>query len=142
MRQFIFNKGSGPGRVRNTTLLLTELFVGMGIAIGLATTAYADGPYGKWIRPSTGTQVNFYNCSDKLCGKIVAVKDQNRKSEIGTVIMSGATKISSNEWRGGLLDTDNGKTYSGVVTLEGEDGLNLKGCVGIICQGETWRRVK
>ena len=142
MRQPTFNKDSGPGRVRNAALILTELFVGMGIAICLAITAYADGPYGNWIRPSTGTQVNFYNCNGKLCGKIVAVKDQNRKSEIGTVIMSDATKISSNEWRGGLLDTDNGKTYSGVVTLEGEDGVHLKGCVGIICQGETWRRVK
>jgi uncharacterized protein (DUF2147 family) len=142
MYQSTSNRDSGLPRAGNATLILTELFVGMAIAIGLATTAYADGPYGNWIRPSTGTQVSFYNCSDKLCGKIVAVKDQNRKSEIGTVIMSGANKISSNEWRGALLDTDNGKTYSGVVTLEGEDGLNLKGCVGIICQGETWRRVK
>ena len=142
MRQSTFNKGSDLGGVGNATLILTELFVGIGIAISLATTSYADGPYGSWIRPSTGAQVNFYNCSDKLCGKIVAVKDQSRKSEIGTVIMSGASKISPNEWRGSLLDTDNGKTYSGVVTLEGEDGLNLKGCVGFICQGETWRRVK
>ena len=36
-----------------------------------------------------------------------------------------------------------GKTYTGVITLVGVDGLNLKGCaLGIICEGETWRKVK
>jgi hypothetical protein len=40
------------------------------------------------------------------------------------------------------LDPDNRKTYSGVITLEGADGLNLKGCVlGVICESETWRRL-
>ena len=46
-------------------------------------------------------------------------------------------------WKGSLLDTDNGKTYSRVITLVGADGLSLKGCaLGIICEGETWRRAK
>lgn len=103
----------------------------------------AEEPYGTWLRPSTGTQVNFYNCSGKLCGKIVAVKDQSRKGEIGTVIMNGAAKSADNEWRGDLLNTEDGKTYSGVVTLEGPNALNLKGCaLGFICRGETWQRVK
>ena len=38
---------------------------------------------------------------------------------------------------------DNGKTYTGVISLVGSDGLSLKGCAfGFICEGETWRRVK
>jgi len=115
--------------------------------VGLATTfaagARADDPFGTWIRPSTGTQVNFYNCGGKLCGKIVAVKDQSRKGEIGTLIMNGAAKSADNEWRGDVLNTEDGKTYSGVVTLEGPNALNLKGCaLGFICKGETWQRVK
>jgi uncharacterized protein (DUF2147 family) len=51
--------------------------------------ANAAEPYGTWTRPSTGTQVSFYNCGGKLCGKIVAVKDQARKNTVGTVIMKG-----------------------------------------------------
>jgi uncharacterized protein (DUF2147 family) len=114
------------------------------LASGFAAGARADEPYGTWVRPSTGTQVNFYNCGGKLCGKIVAVKDQSRKGEIGTVIMNGADKTGDKEWRGDLLNTEDGKTYSGVVTLEGPSALNLKGCaaLGIICRGETWQRVK
>jgi uncharacterized protein (DUF2147 family) len=123
---------------------LMRFILAAALASGFAAVARADDPYGTWVRPSTGTQVNFYNCGGKLCGKIVSVKDQNRKGEIGTVIMNGAAKTGDKEWRGDLLNTEDGKTYSGVVTLEGPNALNLKGCaaLGIICKGETWQRVK
>jgi uncharacterized protein (DUF2147 family) len=109
----------------------------------LSDTASAAEPYGVWVRPSTGTQEHFYDCGGKLCGKIVAVKDQSRSKEIGTVIMKGAAKSGANVWKGDLLDVESGKIYSGVVTLEGPSALNLKGCVAmILCRGETWRKVK
>jgi len=60
--------------------------------IALPGIACAFDPYGTWMRPSTGTQVNFYDCGGKLCAKIIAVKDERRKSKIGTVIITGATK--------------------------------------------------
>ena len=112
-------------------------------AVLILSPAVAAQPYGKWMRPSTGAVVDFYNCGGKLCGKIVAVKDASRAKEVGTVIVNGAVKTGGEEWKGSLLDTDNGKTYTGVITLVGADGLNLKGCaLGIICEGEIWRRVK
>ena len=132
------------GRLHGGTARLAfAVMIAVALATGLAVSARADEPYGTWLRPSTGTQVNFYNCGGKLCGKIVAVKDQNRKGEIGTLIMNGAARTSDNEWRGDVLNTEDGKTYSGVVTLEGPNALNLKGCaLGFICKGETWQRVK
>ncbi len=111
-------------------------------AVFTLSSALAAEPFGTFVRPSTGTQVKFYDCGGKLCGKIVGVKDTKRSKEVGTVILSGAAKSGDNQWKGSLLDTDNGKTYSGVVTLESADALNLKGCVAMICQGETWRRVQ
>jgi uncharacterized protein (DUF2147 family) len=95
------------------------------------------------VRPSTGTQVNFYNCGGNLCAKITAVKDQSKKDTVGKVIMNGAKKSGDNKWQGNLLNTDNGNTYSGYVTLDG-GGLKLEGCAlgGVLCSGETWSRVK
>jgi uncharacterized protein (DUF2147 family) len=108
----------------------------------LGSPVKAAEPYGNWVRPSSGTQINFYACGGKLCAKIAAVKDQSRKKEIGTVIMKGAVKSGDNTWKGDLLDLESGKTYSGVVTLESASALNLKGCVAyVLCRGETWRKV-
>ncbi len=120
---------------------ISSLALALTFALAAAPALAAD-PYGTWLRPSTGTQVKFYDCGGKLCAKIVGVKDASRNKEIGTVIMSGAAKTGDNQWKGDLLDTDTGKTYSGVVTMEGSGGLNLKGCaLGFICEGETWRRL-
>lgn len=114
-----------------------------GLALAVAAgSASAAEPYGTWVRPSTGTQVNFYSCGGGLCAKITAVKDASKKGTVGKVIMSGAKKTGDNKWQGSLLNTDNGNTYSGYVTLEG-GGLKLEGCAlgGIVCTGETWKRV-
>ncbi|HKN30412.1 MAG TPA: DUF2147 domain-containing protein [Roseiarcus sp.] len=122
-------------------MIKVSLLAAFGAALALSPALAAE-PFGTFVRPSTGAQVKFYDCGGKLCGKVVNVKDASRAKEVGTVILNGAAKSGDNQWKGSLLDTDNGKTYSGVVTLESPDALNLKGCVAMICQGETWRRVQ
>lgn len=109
-----------------------------------AGPALAADPYGTFVRPSTGTQVNFYDCGGKLCGKITAVKDQSKKDTVGKVILSGAAKTGANSWKGSLLNTEDGQTYTGNVTLESPNALRLEGCalMGLACKGETWTRVK
>jgi uncharacterized protein (DUF2147 family) len=122
----------------------TTWLLGFFSALALTGIAHANEAVGTWQRPSTGTQVQFYDCSGKLCAKIVGVKDDAKKSTVGTVIMKGAAKSGEGEWKGDLLNTDNGQTYSGVVKLEGPRALSLKGCVagGLICTGETWTKIK
>ena len=112
------------------------------ITAWFSSAATAADPYGTYLRPSTGGQVQLYDCGGKLCGKVVAVKDQSKKDTVGKVIMNGAAKSGDNVWKGDLLNLEDGKTYSGVVTLEGPKALNLKGCAlgGLICKGETWTR--
>ena len=107
-----------------------------------ATSAQAADPYGTWTRPSTGAQISFYDCGGKLCAKVVSVKDQTKKDAVGKVIMTGAAKSGDNSWKGDLLNTEDGKTYSGSVTLLGPKSLNLKGCAlgGLICKDENLTR--
>jgi uncharacterized protein (DUF2147 family) len=102
-----------------------------------STAAFAQSPFGTWTRPSNGTKVSFYDCGGKLCAKVLS---STNKDSVGKVIMGGASKTGENTWAGDLLNTEDGKTYSGVVTMEGPKALNLKGCTlgGIICKGETW----
>lgn len=122
----------------------SSLIAGIALAgVVLSGPAQAAEPYGTWVRPSTGTQVNFYACGAKLCAKISSVKDEARKKEVGTVIMKGADKTGDNVWKGDLLDVESGKIYSGVVTMESASALNLQGCVAmVLCRGETWNKVK
>ena len=110
-------------------------------AVLLLSPAMAAEPYRKWVRPSNGAEVSFFDCGGKLCGKVVS--KGTSKAKVGTMIVSGAAKTGANEWKGNLLNPEDGKTYSGVITLVGDSGLNLKGCaLGVFCEGETWRRAQ
>lgn len=122
--------------------VIFRALTGAVLLAGAATAALAADPTGTWERPSTGTAVKFYSCGANLCAKIVGVRDKSKQGTVGTVIMSGAAKTGDGTWKGDLLNTEDGQTYSGVVTYTG-GGLTLKGCVlgGIVCKGETWRRV-
>lgn len=124
---------------------MRSIWFACAVAVTVASgPALAADPYGTFVRPSTGTQVNFYDCGGKLCGKITGVKDQSKKDTVGKVILSGATKTGANTWKGSLLNTEDGQTYTGNVTLESANALRLEGCalLGLACKGETWTRVK
>ena len=122
--------------------IITKTAIAAASLFTVATAAQAADPYGTWTRPSTGSQINFYNCGGNLCAKVAGVKDQSKKDTVGKVIMTGAKKTGDNKWEGDLLNLDDGKTYSGVVTLESASALNLKGCAlgGLICKGETFTK--
>ena len=120
---------------------IAHIVIGLMAVAGASSVAIAGDATGTWVRPSTGTIIKTYNCGDKLCAKITGVKDKAKQGTVGTVIVSGAAKTGADSWKGDLLNTEDGQTYNGVITLAG-GGLTLKGCVlgGIICKGETWTR--
>ena len=124
--------------LKSKTVALAAIFAGLS-----APAALAADPFGTWLRPSTGAKIEFYACDGKVCAKVVAVADQTKKDAVGKVIVTGAVPSGVNAWKGNLLNLDDGKTYSGVFTLESPTALNLKGCVlgGIVCKGETLQKV-
>ena len=119
--------------------LIIRAAVAAAAFMALSGAAQAADPYGTWTRNSTGAKIAFYDCGGKLCAKIESVKNQAMAANVGKVIMAGAAKASDNSWKGDLLNLEDGKTYSGTVTLEGAKALNLKGCAlgGLICKDET-----
>jgi uncharacterized protein (DUF2147 family) len=115
--------------------------VGVGL-LALSGIASAAEPYGVWLRPSTATQLRFYNCSGKLCAKVAAVKSQANQGEVGKTIVPGATKSGPDTWTGDIIDVSADRTYSGVITLQGPNALNVKGCMLGFCRAETWTKVR
>lgn len=102
----------------------------------------AGDPRGLWLRQEGGVQFSFYDCNGLLCAKVVAAKRAEDQKGVGTVILRGAQKTADNEWRGKLFNSEDGRTYEGVITLKSAKELSLKGCVlGVLCGGETWTRI-
>ncbi len=46
------------------------------------------------------------------------------------------------KWNGQVYNPEDGKTYSGSITLKSANELDLQGCVGggLFCKTQTWAR--
>ncbi len=126
----------------------------IGLAAGMATAQTAEDAFGTWKHPENGSNVEIYKCGDGMCAKIVKVVDGQKtddknpdaakksRSIVGLVIMSGAKKTGSNEWKGQLYNRADGGTYSGTLVVKSKGAMDLSGCTAVVlCKTTTWTRV-
>ncbi|WP_454916896.1 DUF2147 domain-containing protein [Xanthobacter sediminis] len=131
----------------------------IGAGLLLSVPALAADPAGLWQTPTRGGQVEISRCGASLCGRLVAseglradpaLKDLNNQNPKlrdrplkGLAILTGFTG-GPDEWTGGsIYNAEDGKTYSGSIRLQGNDTLELKGCVFVpLCKTQTWTRLR
>lgn len=133
--------------------------LGLAGAAGLAAPALAAEPTGLWQTPSRGGQVEISKCGNSLCGRLIsseglkadpALKDVNnsnaglRDRPLKNLTILTGFSGGPKEWTGGsIYNAEDGKTYSGTITLDGDNTLKLKGCVVVpLCKTQTWTRLR
>jgi uncharacterized protein (DUF2147 family) len=106
-------------------------------------------------------RVRVSKCGSGICGVIVGLKDPidpatgkpqvddknpnpalKRRPMISLPLFSGMHPTSPGKWSGQIYNADDGSPYAGKVSVTGRDTLRVEGCVGALCGGETWTRVK
>ena len=110
---------------------------------GMATSAQAQDATGTWLRENGESRVRFAKCGDTLCGTVSWLKDPTKSaSKIGQRVFYDMKPNGDGQWAGQAFNPEDGKTYSGKMTLSGNT-LATAGCVfgGIICRSVTWSRV-
>lgn len=126
--------------------------------------AAAQQATGTWLRETGTSQIRISPCGASLCGRISWLREPNdpdtgkpktdkfnpdparRNSPLlGTaVILNMAPAGKPGQWKGQVYKADEGKTYTGFLTVQGADRLLMEGCVmgGVICKKETLSRVR
>lgn len=139
--------------------LLTLLALGVAPLLA-ASPAWAD-INGVWATMEGKSHVKIEPCGEKLCGKIIWLKepntpegkpktDKNNSDEalrsrpiIGLELLTGLVPEGQNEWEDGeIYNPEDGKTYSSEMTLVNPAKLEVKGCVLFLCQTQTWTKVE
>jgi uncharacterized protein (DUF2147 family) len=130
------------------------------VALGATGSALAADATGTWLTQNGTSRVKIADCGGALCGTIVWLKEPNdeagkpktdknnpdaaRKTKplIGTQIVLGMKPSGANKWAGQVYNAEDGKTYSGNLTLTGDNALQLQGCAlgGLLCKSQTWTR--
>jgi uncharacterized protein (DUF2147 family) len=145
--------------------VLTGAVIATCLALAAAMPALAaDPPIGVWLTKDGEAKVAIARCGAALCGAIVALKtpidpdtgrpqtDVNNPNAalagrplIGVQIIIDMTPgATADKWDGQVYNAEDGKTYSGSLTVTGPNTLDLQGCVlgGLFCKSQTWTRTK
>lgn len=129
--------------------------LGCVLACGPASAQSAEDAFGLWLNPENGSNIELYKCGDGLCAKLAKVTDGQKTDDknpdaakrsrpiVGLVIMDDAKKSGAKAWAGTLYNRENGKSYSGTITVKSKDAVDLSGCVAVVlCRTATWTRIK
>ncbi len=137
---------------------------GITAALMLVPPALAGDLVGHWLTRDGNATVAIARCGDALCGTIIALKvpndpangrpktdtnnpDPAKKTRplIGVqIVFDMKPNGSPDKWDGQVYNAEDGKTYTGSITLTGASTLDLKGCAlgGLICKTQSWTRTK
>ena len=129
------------------------ILLGVMISFVFIATASAAGPTGEWLVAERTARISIADCGGALWGVVSweadpgGVDDKNPdtakrgRPTLGMPILLGMKERGANQWAGQIYNSDNGKTYSGGLTLINPDLLRVRGCIFLIlCGGENWTR--
>ncbi len=131
-----------------------------------ATAGFSADPndiLGSWKTEGGSSQLEFFKCGEKICGKVIWMKEPNyidskdgpvgktkvdRKNPdpalrtrpiLGLQIMKGLTAKGGNRWgNGACYDPETGKSYKCKMRLVAPGRLELRGYIGISLLGRNY----
>lgn len=127
-------------RIGSTAVRMSLAAAGFAVA-GLSAPAMAQDVTGIWQRDTGASRVRFAKCGEALCGTLAWLRDTNGPAKVGQRIFYDMKPSGAGKWSGSAFNPEDGKTYSGSMTLSGET-LTTAGCVmgGLICRSVKWTR--
>ena len=123
----------------------------------VATPSFASDLHGtRWLTANGSGIIRLEACGRQTCGRIVGPgpkADKNAPTTdaknpdpklrsrpiVGMAILTGFTAGPDGKFTGGqIYDPTEGKLYRSEFRLKRDGKLEVKGCVGPICVGQTW----
>lgn len=121
----------------------------------LATTAAsaASSPAGDWLVAKGEAIIRVIDCGGHYWGFVAWEKnpggtDSNNpnpalrgRATLGMPVLLGMRPSGQQaNWTGEIYNSEDGRTYSGNISLADGNTLQVRGCMLIFCGGEDWHR--
>ena len=133
------------------------------VNLAFATPSYAADPSGVWLTQEQDAHIRMAKCGPGYCGTIIWLRDskdpqtgkpvtdeknpdpaRRNKPLVGTMIAINFVPApdAANKWNGRFYNADDGNMYSGSLSPASATELSVQGCLGALCQTQTWTRVR
>lgn len=106
---------------------------------------------GVWRNPKNTVHVRIQPCGGNVCGTVAwaSREAQEGARRAGTPNLIGAQlfrefrRQDDSRWSGRVFVPDMNRTFSGSVSLQNRDAVEVRGCLigRFICKSQTWVRV-
>ncbi len=117
------------------------LMAGPAMAQEIAHGVWVTGPDKK----GQIAHVNLHDCNGATCGTVLRSYDKNGARvvtpNIGKRVIWGMNAQSTGKYRGKVLVPAHRRVYNGTLDVSGNQ-LVVRGCLGPVCQSQTWQRLK
>jgi uncharacterized protein (DUF2147 family) len=122
-------------------------------ALGLSTSfVLAAEPIGEWLVTDGYAHIRVEKCGDQYWGVVSWEKEagmdtnnpdpaKRNRPTLGMPVLLAMKATQPNRWDGQIYNSENGKTYTGNISLSSQDVLRVEGCLLIFCGGQDWTRV-
>jgi len=119
------------------------LLAALAILTAAAPEAAAGEVAGIWMRDDGSAKIRFAPCGEAVCGFLAWKKNPGGPAKIGQELFFDMKPNGSDSWAGSAFNPEDGRRYSGKMTLSG-DRLVTAGCVlgCLICKSFDWTRVR
>ncbi len=128
------------------------------LTLGSTGATAAETITGRWVTAEKNAVVHIARCGKALCGRIdkfliqpaggANQRDVNNpdpakraRKLLGTAILS-SLREDSGVWRGQIYDPKTGRTYTSEVRRNASGALEVKGCLGPLCQTQVWQKAR
>ena len=124
--------------------MIRRLTLAAAAAVVFSSAAFAADAVGEWKRDDGKAKVRFAACGGgAVCGSITWLRDADSLAKVGQQVFFDMKPNSDATWAGTAFNPDDGRTYTGKMTMAG-DHLTTVGCVfgGLICKTVEWTRAR
>jgi uncharacterized protein (DUF2147 family) len=137
----------------------TRIFF-LGTALLMTGSAFAQtsppspDPTGEWQVAESFATIRIVDCGDSYWGVVASEQrpggiDENNpdpakrgRPTLGMPVLLHMIQTGPNEWSGQIYNSNDGRTYSGSISLLSSEILRVTGCVlGFLCGGQEWTRL-
>ena len=136
-----------------------RIFICAALVFFTGLPAFASSPaplnvYGVWLTNGGNSKVEIADCGDATpCGKVVWIDNpapellrdaENpdaalRDRPLMALFVLGGFKAKKDQWKKGkIYDPKTGTTYGSKLRRRDDGTLEVKGCLGPICQTRIW----
>jgi uncharacterized protein (DUF2147 family) len=126
--------------------VLLACVLGLGL---IGAPASADPAMGVWQTPpdkkGQTAHIDVHDCWGKLCGRVSRAFDPSGREittpNVGKLVFWDMTSDKPGTYQGQAWVPAHNRQYKAAMKLAGSR-LKVSGCLGPVCQGQTWTRIK